>query len=281
MQLGSLQEVIDQYIHNGQSIALEGFTHLIPFAAGHEILREKRRDRELVGMTPDLIYDRLIGAGGARALAFSWGRTPGVGSLHRLRDAVENDWPRPLTIHEHSHAGMAAAYTAGAARLPFGMLRGYVGTDLSGVNAQIRQVHCPYTNEIIATVPAIKPDVTVLHAQAADRQGNIVIRGIVGAQKEAALAATTLIVTVEEIVESLAAPMNAIVLPHWVVTAIAQVPTGAYPSYAHGYYARDNAFYLAWDEIARDRDRFAAWITKHVLCSRDHAEFLESLAEAA
>jgi len=281
MQLGTLQEVIDRYIHDGQSVALEGFTHLIPFAAGHEILRQKKRDLHLIRMTPDLIYDQLIGAGCARALTFSWGGNPGVGSLHRLRDAVENDWPQPLTIHEHSHAGMAAAYTAGAARLPFGILRGYVGTDLPDVNPQIREVRCPYTNEMIATVPAINPDVTVLHAQAADRHGNILIRGIVGAQKEAALAATTLIVTVEEIVESLEAPMNAIVLPHWVVTAIAEVPTGAYPSYAHGYYARDNAFYLAWDRIARDRDRFTAWITKHVLCSRDHAEFLDSLAEAA
>src|SRR5207237_573986 len=191
MQISSLQEVIDQYIHDGQSIALEGFTHLIPFAAGHEILRQKKRDLHLIRMTPDLIYDQLIGAGCARALTFSWGGNPGVGSLHRLRDAVENDWPRPLVIHEHSHAGMAAAYTAGAARLPFGMLRGYVGTDLSGVNAQIREVRCPYTNEKIATVPAINPDVTVLHAQAADRQGNVLVRGIVGAQKEAALAATT------------------------------------------------------------------------------------------
>src|SRR5213082_2609520 len=281
MQIGSLQEVIDQYVHDDQSVALEGFTHLIPFAAGHEILRQKKRELHLIRMTPDLIYDQLIGASCARALTFSWGGNPGVGSLHRLRDAVENGWPRPLTIHEHSHAGMAAAYTAGAARLPFGMLRGYVGTDLSGVNAQIREVRCPYTNAAIATVPAINPDVTVLHAQAADREGNILICGIVGAQKEAALAASRLIVTVEEIVESLAAPMNATVLPHWVVTAIAEVPAGAYPSYAHGYYARDNAFYRAWDEIGRDRDRFTAWITKHVLCSRDHAEFLESLAEAA
>ncbi|HEY6754898.1 MAG TPA: CoA-transferase, partial [Pseudolabrys sp.] len=221
------------------------------------------------------------GVGCARALTFSWGGNPGVGSLHRLRDAVENDWPRPLEIHEHSHAGMAAAYTAGAARLSFGLLRGYVGTDLPGVNPQVREVRCPYTDEKIATVPAINPDVTVLHAQAADRQGNILIRGIVGAQKEAALAARTLIVTVEEIVESLDAPMNAIVLPHWVVTAIAEVPTGAYPSYALGYYARDNAFYLAWDEIARDRERFTEWIDRHVLSSRDHAEFLDSLAEAA
>src|SRR5260370_32716059 len=172
MHLGSLQEVIDQYIHDGQSIALEGFTHLIPFAAGHEILRQKKRDLHLIRMTPDLIYDQLIGAGCARALTFSWGGNPGVGSLHRLRDAVENDWPRPLCIHEHSHAGMAAAYTSGAARLPFGMLRGYLGTDLPGVNPQVREVRCPYTGAPIATVSAIHPDVTVLHGPAADRQGN-------------------------------------------------------------------------------------------------------------
>ena len=280
MQLGSLQEVIAQYIQDGQSVALEGFTHLIPFAAGNEILRQKRRDLHLIRMTPDLIYDQLIGAGCARALTFSWGGNPGVGSLHRLRDAVENDWPRSLTIHEHSHAGMAAAYTAGAARLPFGMLHGYVGTDLSQVNPQVSEVRCPYTNATIATVPAINPDVTVLHAQAADRQGNVLIQGIVGAQKEAALAARTLIVTVEKIVESLAAPMNAIVLPHWVVTAIAHVPMGAYPSYAHGYYARDNAFYLAWDGIARDRGRFTDWITRHVFGSSDHGQFMDSLLAA-
>ena len=280
MQFGTLKEIIAQCVNDGQSVALEGFTHLIPFAAGHEILRQKKSDLHLIRMTPDLIYDQLIGAGCARALTFSWGGNPGVGSLHRLRDAVENDWPRPLTIHEHSHAGMAAAYTAGAARLPFGMLRGYVGTDLSQVNPQVREVCCPYTNASIATVPAINPDVTILHAQAADRQGNVLIQGIVGAQKEAALAASTLIVTVEEIVESLAAPMNAIVLPHWVVTAIAHVPMGAYPSYAHGYYARDNAFYVAWDEISRDRGSFNEWITRHVFGSRDHAQLMDSLLEA-
>ena len=281
MQFGTLKEIIAQCVNDGQSVALEGFTHLIPFAAGHEILRQKKSDLHLIRMTPDLIYDQLIGAGCARALTFSWGGNPGVGSLHRLRDAVENNWPRPLTIHEHSHAGMAAAYTAGAAKLPFGMLRGYVGTDLSQVNPQVSEVCCPYTNASIATVPAINPDVTVLHAQAADRRGNVLIQGIVGAQKEAALAASTLIVTVEEIVESLAAPMNAIVLPHWVVTAIAHVPMGAYPSYAHGYYARDNAFYVAWDEISRDRGSFNEWITRHVFGSRDHAQLMDSLLEAA
>ena len=281
MQLGSLQEVITEYVRDGQSIALEGFTHLIPFAAGHEILRQKKRDLHLIRMTPDLIYDQLIGAGCARELTFSWGGNPGVGSLYRLRDAVENDWPHPLVIHEHSHAGMAAAYAAGAARLPFGMLHGYAGTDLARVNAQVREVRCPYTNARIATVPAINPDVTVLHAQAADRQGNVLIQGIVAAQKQAALAATTLIVTVEEMVQCLTKSLNAIVLPHWVVTAIAHVPVGAYPSYAHGYYARDNAFYLAWDDIARDRDIFARWIARHVIGTRDQAQFLDSLREAA
>lgn len=281
MLFGSLQETIHQHVHDGQSIALEGFTHLIPFAAAHEIIRQRRRDLHLIRMTPDLIYDQLIGAGCASSLTFSWGGNPGVGSLHRLRDAVENGWPRPLSIHEHSHAGMAAAYTAGAARLPFGMLRGYVGTDLAQVNPQVRAVCCPYTDVAIATVPALNPDVTVLHAQRADRAGNVLIQGIVGAQKEAAMAAETLIVTVEEVVDSLHAPMNAMVLPHWIVAAIAVVPDGAYPSYAHGYYDRDNAFYLAWDEIARDRDGFTAWIQRHVLGSRDHAGFMQSLQEVA
>src|SRR5947199_6826644 len=187
MQFGSLQEIVDGYIRDGRSVALEGFTHLIPFAAGHEILRQKKRDLHLIRMTPDLIYDQLIGAGCARALTFSWGGNPGVGSLHRLRDAVENDWLRPLRIHEHSHAGMAAAYTAGAARLPFGMLRGYVGTDLPGVNPQVREVRCPYTNTALGTVPAINPDVTVLHVQAAAVTAMILTRGVVVDHNEAAL----------------------------------------------------------------------------------------------
>src|SRR4249919_2494160 len=224
MPFASLPAIIEQHVRDGQSVALEGFTHLIPFAAGHEIIRQNKRDLHLIRMTPDIIYDQMIGAGCSRALTFSWGGNPGVGSLHRLRDAVENGWPNALDIHEHSHAGMAAAYTAGAARLPFGLLRGYVGTDLPQVNPQIREVHCPYTGTAIATVPALNPDVTILHAQAADRQGNVLIQGIVGAQKEAALAAKTLLVTVEETVDALDVAMNAIVLPHWVVGAIACVP---------------------------------------------------------
>jgi glutaconate CoA-transferase subunit A len=281
MEVCTLREAIARYVKDGQTVALEGFTHLIPFAAGHEIIRQGRRNLHLVRMTPDLIYDQMIGMGCARTLTFSWGGNPGVGSLHRLRDAVEKGWPGPLAIHEHSHAGLAAAYTAGAARLPFAMLKGYVGNDLPRVNPQIKHISCPYTGERLATVPAVNPQVTILHAQQADRAGNILLRGIIGAQKEAALAAGTLIVTVEEIVDTLDAPMNAIVLPYWVVTAVVPVPAGAYPAYAQGYYERDNAFYLAWDEIARDRATFTAWMERHVLGTRDHAQFLRSLSVEA
>ena len=277
MPILDLADALARHVRDGQSVAMEGFTHLIPFAAGHELIRQGRTHLHLIRMTPDLIYDQMIGAGCARALTFSWGGNPGVGSLHRLRDAVEHGWPAPLEIVEHSHAGMAAAYTAGASRLPFGMLRGYIGTDLASVNPSIRSVTCPYTGEAMATVPALNPDVTILHAQKADRQGNVLLRGIVGAQKEAALAAKVLVITVEEVVDDLEAPMNGIVLPAWVVTAIACVPGGAYPSYAQGYYARDNAFYLAWDEIARERGRFAEWVDRHVRGTADHAAFLRSV----
>jgi glutaconate CoA-transferase subunit A len=276
-----LSEAIAKHVPDGASVALEGFTHLIPFAAGHELIRQRRRDLHLIRMTPDLIYDQLIGMGAVRRLTFSWGGNPGVGSLHRLRDAVERDWPRPLELDEHSHAGMAAAYRAGAARLPFGMLRGYIGTDLPKHNPRIRKVTCPYTGEVIATVPAINPDVTILHAQRADRAGNVAIDGIVGAAREAAFAASRLLVSVEEIVGALPPAMNNILLPHFTVTAVSHCPGGAWPSYAQGRYARDNDFYLRWDEISRDRDRFSAWMEHHVLGTADHRAFLESLRQAA
>ncbi|MES1154404.1 MAG: CoA-transferase [Rhodanobacter sp.] len=277
----SLADAVERFVSDGASVALEGFTHLIPFAAGHEIIRQRRRELHLIRMTPDLIYDQLIGMGCARKLTFSWVGNPGVGSLHRLRDAVENQWPRALELDEHSHAGMAAAFCAGAARLPFGMLRGYLGTDLPAHNPNIRRVACPFTGEMLAAVPALNPDVTILHAQRADRAGNVAIEGILGATREAALAATTLIVTVEEIVEALPPAMNGIVLPHWVITAVAHCPGGAYPSYAQGHYARDNAFYKQWDEIARDRSRFLAWMHRHVLATADHRAFLASLQQEA
>jgi glutaconate CoA-transferase subunit A len=281
MKLMPLADAIERHVADGACVALEGFTHLIPFAAGHEIIRQRRRGLHLVRMTPDLVYDQLIGMGCASRLTFSWGGNPGVGSLHRLRDAVEHRWPVPLEIDEHTHAGLAAAYCAGAARLPFGVLRGYLGTDLAEANPLIRSVQCPFTGERLAAVPAINPDVTILHAQRADRQGNVVIEGIVGAQREAAFAARTLVVTVEQVVDELPPAMNGIVLPHWIVGAVAHCPGGAYPSYAQGHYARDNGFYQRWDAIARDRDGFQAWMQRHVLGSRDHATFLASLREAA
>jgi glutaconate CoA-transferase subunit A len=270
---------VRQYVHDGATMALEGFTHLIPFAAGHEIIRQGRRDLTVTRMTPDLIYDQLIGAGCVSKLQFSWGGNPGVGSLHRLRDAVENEWPRPLAIVEHAHAGMAAAYAAGASHMPFGLLRGYIGSDLPKYNPQIKFIDCPFTGEKLAAIPAIRPDVTIIHAQKADRHGNVLIWGVMGVQKEAAMAAQCCIVTVEEIVDKLEAPPNALVLPSWVVTAVCEVPGGAFPSYAQGYYARNNAFYKKWDDIARERDTFQAWVVKHVLGTRDFDEFKRSLAE--
>ncbi|HEY0502540.1 MAG TPA: CoA-transferase [Lysobacter sp.] len=281
MEFLSLKQAIAEHVADGDSVAMEGFTHLIPFAAGHELIRQGKRDLHLIRMTPDLVYDQLIGMGCARRLTFSWGGNPGVGSLHRLRDAVEHGWPRALALDEHSHAGMAAAYCAGAAKLPFGVLRGYLDNDLAGVNPLIRRVDCPFTGEQLAAVPAINPDVTILHAQRADRDGNIALHGIIGAQREAAMATRTLVVTVEEIVDRLPPAMNAIVLPHWIVSAVVHCPGGAYPSYAHGYYARDNAFYLQWDAIARDRKSFRDWIERHVLATEDHRGFLASLQSRA
>ena len=276
-----LSEAIAKHVPDGASVALEGFTHLIPFAAGHELIRQGRRGLHLIRMTPDLIYDQLIGMGAARRLTFSWGGNPGVGSLHRLRDAVEQGWPRPLELDEHSHAGMAAAYRAGAARLPFGVLRGYIGTDLPAHNPNIRSVRCPYTGEELATVPALNPDVTILHAQRADRRGNVAIEGIVGAQREAGLAAKLLIVTVEEIVDELPPAMNGVLLPHFTVGVVSHCPGGAWPSYAQGRYSRDNDFYQRWDDIARDRGHFGEWMQRHVQGTADHRGFLESLRRVA
>jgi glutaconate CoA-transferase subunit A len=280
-QILNLQEAIQESVRDGDTIALEGFTHLIPFAAGHEIIRQGRRNLTLIRMTPDLIYDQLIGAGCASKLVFSWGGNPGVGSLHRLRDAVEQGWPVPLALEEHAHAGMAAAYAAGAAHLPFGVLRGYLGTDLPKFNPNIKFIECPFTGERLAAVPAHRPDVTVIHAQKADRQGNVLIWGVVGVQKEAVMAAKRCIVTVEEIVDKLDAPPNALVLPSWIVGAVAEVKGGAFPSYAQGYYPRNNAFYKQWDAISRERSSFQAWIEQHVRGTKDFAGFKQSLEGAA
>jgi glutaconate CoA-transferase, subunit A len=274
-----LSEAIAEFVRDGDTIALEGFTHLIPYAAGHEIIRQKRRNLTLIRMTPDVLYDQMIGAGCATKLRFSWGGNPGVGSLHRLRDAVEKSWPQPLAIEEHEHAGMAVAYAAGASHLPFGILRGYAGTDLTP-HTTVQFIDCPFTGEKLAAVKAIRPDVTVIHAQKADRKGNVLLWGIVGAQKEAVMAAERAIVTVEEIVDKLDAPPNAVILPTWILSAVSEVKHGAFPSYTHGYYPRNNAFYKQWDVISKDRETFLAWIDKHIMNTKDFDEFRRSVGVA-
>ena len=259
----SLREAVAANLRDGDSVAMEGFTHLIPYAAGHEVIRQGQKDLTLIRMTPDIIYDQIVGMGQARKLVFSWAGNPGVGSLHRIREEIEAG---RLAIEEHSHAAMANAFEAGAANLPFAVFRGYKGVDLPKVNPNIRSVTCPYTGEVLATVPAVRPDVAIIHALKADREGNVLLEGIVGVQKEAVLASKRSVVTVEEIVDDFGPrSANAVILPSWTVTAIAKVQGGAHPSYAQGYYKRDNAFYIAWDKIARDKAVFLKWMEENVL----------------
>ncbi len=259
-----LPEAVSRLVHDGDSLALEGFTHLIPVAAGQEIIRQRRRDLTLVRMTPDIVYDQMIGAGCARKLIFSWGGNPGVGSLHRFKDAVQNGWPQPLALEEHSHAGMANRYVAGASGLPFAVMRGYTGTDLTRQTDTIKPITCPFTGEVLTAVPALNPDVTIVHAQRADRSGAVQMWGLVGVQKEAVLAARASLVTVEEIVDRLEPLPGAVVLPSWAVTLVSCVPGGAHPSYADGYSTRDNAYYQQWDGISRERERFTQWLEDEV-----------------
>lgn len=274
-----LDQAVRELVNDGDTVALEGFTHLIPHAAGHELIRQGKHRLTLVRMTPDVVYDQLIGMDCAQKLVFSWGGNPGVGSLHRLRDAVEHDWPAPLELEEHSHAGMAAGYAAGASNFPFGLVRGYEGTGLAE-RTNVGWVTCPFTGERLAAVPAIRPDVGVIHAQQADARGNVQLWGISGVQKEVVLGAKRSIVTVEEIVEDLDQKPGSTQLPAWTVTAVCECPGGAHPSYSHGYYDRDNAFYVSWDGISRDRDRFLAWMQSHVLDTADVGEYHRMLSES-
>ncbi len=263
-EIVSLAEAVALAVHDGDTVAMEGFTHLIPHAAGHEVIRQRRRDLTLVRMTPDVIYDQLIGAGCARKLVFSWGGNPGVGSLHRFRDAVQRSWPCPLELEEHSHAGMANRYVAGASGLPFAVLRGYSGTSLARRAPNIAEISCPFTGETLTAVAALRPDVTVIHAQRADLAGNVQFWGITGVQKEAVLAARQSVATVEEIVDELDPRPGAVVLPSWTIGYVALAPGGAHPSYALGYTSRDNDFYMAWDAISKGRDTFSRWLDEHV-----------------
>lgn len=260
-----LAEAIGEHVVDGATVALEGFTHLIPHAAGHEIIRQGRRDLTLIRMTPDVLCDQMIGMGCAARLVFSWGGNPGVGSLHRFRDAIENGWPHPLVIEEHSHAAMANRYIAGASQLPFAVLRAYAGTDLPRYTDSIARVTCPFTGEELAAVSALNPDVGIIHAQQADRNGNVLLWGITGIQKETVLASKRSIVTVEEVVEELEPGANSVIIPGWAIDAVAAVPGGCHPSYALGYSERDNGFYAEWSNVSLEREEFLSWMKGNVL----------------
>ncbi|PDQ17946.1 3-oxoadipate--succinyl-CoA transferase subunit A [Mesorhizobium sanjuanii] len=279
-----LSEAVAGNLNDGDTVAFEGFTHLIPTAAAHEAIRQGFHELTLIRMTPDLIYDQMIGMGMARKIVFSYLGNPGVGLLRRARDAIENGFPRPIEVEEHSHAGMANAYEAGAAGLPCAVFRGYRGAGLAAVNPNIKTVSCPFTGEVLAAVPAIRPDVTFIHAQKADRKGNVLVEGIIGIQKEAVLAAKRAVVTVEEVVDNFdELHPNLTVLPSWTISAIAVVPGGSHPSYTHGYYVRDNAAYLEWDEVAADREKFRTWMQANVIekTADDFAARVEHLRIAA
>ncbi len=273
-----MREAIAVHVRDGDTVLIEGFTHLICFAAGHEIIRQGRRDLTLCRLTPDLIYDQMIAAGCARKLVFSWAGNPGAGSLHSFRRAAEGRGP-PLELEEYSHFGMVARLSAGAAGLPFWPLRDYMGTDLPRANPRIRQVTCPYTGEALAAVPALAPDVTIVHAQRADAEGNTQIWGLLGVQKEAAFASRRVVVVVEELVEAdvIRADPNRTLIPGLIVDAVVVEPWGAHPSYAQGFYDRDNEFYVRWEEISRDPARLSAWLGEFVHGVRDRGEYLTKL----
>jgi glutaconate CoA-transferase, subunit A len=271
-----MRDAVAALVRDGDTVVIEGFTHLICFAAGHEIIRQRRRDLTLCRLTPDLIYDQMIAAGCARKLVFSWAGNPGAGSLHAFRRAVEGKGP-PLELEEYSHFGMVGRLSAGAARLPFWPMRNYMGTDLPAANPRIASVECPYTGERLATVPALNPDVTIVHAQRADADGNTQIWGLLGVQKEAAFASRRVIVVVEELVDQrvIRADPNRTLIPGIAVDAVVVEPWGAHPSYAQGYYDRDNAFYVGWEPISRDPAALAAYLDEYVYGVRDRREYVE------
>ncbi|MEO7985661.1 MAG: CoA-transferase [Gemmatimonadales bacterium] len=274
-KITSMRQAIASHVRDGDTLVIEGFTHLISFAAGHEIIRQRRRELTLCRLTPDLIYDQMIAAGCARKLVFSWAGNPGAGSLHAFRRAVEGKGP-PLEIEEYSHFGMVGRLCAGAAQLPFWTMRNYMGSDLPSVNPRIRSVTCPYTGESLATVPALNPDVTIVHAQRADAQGNAQIWGLLGVQKEAAFASARVIVVVEELVDEsvIRADPNRTVIPGMIVNAVVVEPWGAHPSFAQGYYDRDNAFYVGWEAISRDPAALERYLDEFVYGVEDRAAYV-------
>ena len=279
----TMQEAVRDLVRDGDTVAIEGFTHLICFAAGHEIIRQGRRDLTLARMTPDVVYDQMIGAGVARKLIFSWMGNPGVGNLHAVRRRIEHADPEPLQIEEYSHFGMVSRYMAGAANLPFFPLRSYYESDIPNVNPRIVPMASPYDpDDQVYVVPPLRPDVTIVHAQRADAGGDAQIWGLLGCQKEAAFAAERTIVVVEEVVDEsvIRRDPNRTVIPGIVVDAVVEEPFACHPSFAQGYYDRDNAFYLEWDRIAKDQETLDTWLREWVLGTANHAEYVEKMGAA-
>jgi len=279
MKITTMHKAVTRFVHDGDTIAIEGFTAFIGFAAAHEIIRQKRQNLTLCRMTPDLVYDQMVAAGCARKLVFSYLGNPGVGSLHAIRRAVEKGIPRPLELEEYSHFGMVGRYTAGAAKLPFFPVKTYLGADIARVNPNIRFVTSPWSDEQIAVVPPLNPDVAFIHAQRADENGNTQLWGLLGVQKEAAFAAKHVVVVVEEIVDGavIRSDPNRTVIPHVVVDAVVHQPRGAHPSYVQGYYDRDNSFYREWDKISRDAAQTEAWLDEWVFGVEDWDGYLRKL----
>src|SRR3954451_24461222 len=278
-----MRDAVAQLVHDGDTVAIEGFTHLIGFAAGHEIIRQRRRDLTLARLTPDVIYDQMIAAGVASKLVFSWLGNPGVGGLGAIRRRIEGDLPNePLTVEEYSHFGMVGRYTAGAMNLPFFPLRSYFETDLPKANPLIRPIRSPYDDGTVSAVPPLRPDVTIVHAQRASAAGDTQVWGLLGCQKEAAFSADRVIVVVEELVDEavVRADPNRTILPGLIVDAVVVEPFGAHPSYAQGYYDRDNAFYLDWDVISRDADKLDAWLDEWVFGVADRAEYVDKMGNS-
>lgn len=281
-KLMSMQEAIGSFVNDGDTIVIEGFTHLICFAAGHEIIRQKKRNLTLCRLTPDLIYEQLIGAGCVDKLVFSWAGNPGAGPLYALRRAVEEEIPHSIELDEYSHFGMVARFTAGAAKLPFFPLRNFMGSDLPQVNDNIRKVQCPYTGESLATVPALNPDTTIVHAQRADASGDTQIWGLMGVQKEAAFAAKNVIVVAEEIVEEklIRSDPNRTLIPGFIVSAVVHEPWGCHPSFAQGYYDRDNDFYVNWRNTSKDVKKFNAYLDEWVFGTKNRAEYVTKMGDS-
>jgi glutaconate CoA-transferase, subunit A len=276
-----MRDAVAELVGDGDTVAIEGFTHLICFAAGHEIIRQRRRDLTLARMTPDLVYDQMIGAGVATKLVFSWLGNPGVGSLHAIRRRVEAGAEEPIEIEEYSHFGMVSRYVAGASRLPFMPIRSYFESDLPAVNPNIVELESPFGDDPVYAVPPLNPDVSIVHVQRADPEGNAQIWGLVGCQKEAAFAAERVIVVCEELVEPrvIRADPNRTAIPGLIVDAVVVEPGACHPSYAQGYYDRDNRFYLEWDVVAREADTFDGWLDEWVYGISTHAEYLAKLGE--